>query len=107
MYRLEIVAMPDLIPSADNLTPENTRIRDQIIELIANCDAGKSVCPSEVARAINGNDEKAWRLLMKPIRQQAVILADQGEISIIRKGKLADPHDFKGVYRLGAPAKPC
>jgi len=32
-----------------------------------------------------------------------VRLADAGRIVIYRKGKPADPHDFRGVYRLGLP----
>ncbi len=41
---------------------------------------------------------------MKPVRAAAVRLADQGRIAILRKGRAVDPHDFKGVYRLGSPA---
>ena len=41
--------------------------------------------------------------LMHPIRRVAVALAEQGRVVILRKGKPADPRDFKGVYRLTAP----
>ncbi|MCH2458586.1 MAG: DUF3253 domain-containing protein [Henriciella sp.] len=40
---------------------------------------------------------------MGEIRVRAVKLADAGQIAIYRKGKPVDPHDFKGVYRLGLP----
>lgn len=76
-------------------------IDEKIVELIAERGAGKTISPSEVARALAGRDEKKWSLLMKPIRARAVLLAEQQEISIIRKGKRVDPQNFKGVYRLG------
>ncbi|MEO1397280.1 MAG: DUF3253 domain-containing protein [Pseudomonadota bacterium] len=71
-----------------------------IREMVTERGSGRSICPSEVARALAGKDEKAWRLLMKPIRAAAVALAKDGEIAITRKGRPVDPDDFKGVYRL-------
>jgi hypothetical protein len=38
-----------------------------------------------------------------PIRRAAVQLALAGRLVIYRKGKPADPNDFRGVYRLGLP----
>ncbi|MEM1040122.1 MAG: DUF3253 domain-containing protein [Pseudomonadota bacterium] len=72
--------------------------------MVAERGAGKSICPSEVARAMAGHNEKDWRLLMKPIRAAAVALANEGAIAITRKGKPVDPSAFKGVYRLTVPA---
>ena len=40
---------------------------------------------------------------MTPVRREAVALADEGRVVIYRKGKPVDPHDFKGVYRIGLP----
>ena len=37
------------------------------------------------------------------VRGAAIRLAEAGRIVIYRKGKPADPHDFRGVYRLGLP----
>lgn len=68
---------------------------------IGGLPAGKSIDPTEIARAIAGPDEKRWRLLMTPIRAAAVALARSGEATILRKGKPVDPEDFKGVYRIG------
>lgn len=71
-------------------------------ELVAARGPGKTICPSEVARAVAGPDEKNWSRLMQPVRRVAVRLAKAGEATITRKGKPADPDDFKGVYRIGA-----
>lgn len=74
-----------------------------ILRMVEERGPDRTVCPSEVARALAGGDERRWRLLMKPIRAEAVRLALGGEISIRRKGRIVDPADFKGIYRLGAP----
>nr|WP_185982483.1 DUF3253 domain-containing protein [Aureimonas mangrovi] len=78
-------------------------ITGAILRMAAERGAEKTVCPSEVARALAGSDEKAWRLLMAPIRAETVRLADDGAIEIRRKGRTVDPHDFKGIYRIGLP----
>ncbi|WP_062226166.1 DUF3253 domain-containing protein [Aureimonas frigidaquae] len=79
-------------------------IRATILSMIAERAEGKTVCPSEVARHIAGQDEKAWRLLMHPIRAESVALAQAGAITIYRKGQPVDPAAFKGIYRLGRPS---
>ena len=78
------------------------QIETVLVGLLSSLPAGKSLDPTEVARAHAGRDEKVWRLLMVPIRAVAIRLADDGRASILRKGKPVDPHDFKGVYRIGA-----
>ena len=69
--------------------------------LVAARGPGKTICPSEVARALGGSDETVWRRLMKPVRAVAVELAGRGEVTIRRQGRAVDPADFKGVYRIG------
>lgn len=83
--------------------PDHLAITEAIEAALASRKDGKTICPSEVARALAGSDEKNWRRLMKPIRAEAVRLADAGRLDIRRKGKTVDPHDFRGVYRLAAP----
>ncbi|KQT83533.1 DUF3253 domain-containing protein [Aurantimonas sp. Leaf443] len=74
-----------------------------ILSAVAERGPDKTVCPSEVARALAGSDETRWRLLMKPLRAAAVRLAGQGRLEIRRKGKPVDPQDFRGIYRLAPP----
>ena len=50
-----------------------------------------------------GEDDLAWRRWLSQVRAAAVGLARQGRLVIYRKGKPADPDDFRGVYRLGLP----
>jgi hypothetical protein len=59
-----------------------------------------SARPTPRARCMPGPD---WHVLMQPVRRAAIKLALGGRIVIYRKGRPADPNDFKGVYRLGLP----
>ncbi len=75
-----------------------------ILELAGARGAGKTICPSEAARALAG-DDPAFQRHMPAVRRAAVRLATEGRLVITRKGKAVDPQDFKGVYRLGLPAE--
>jgi len=74
-----------------------------LLRMIAERGPGKTLNPTEAARALGGDHPDGWGPLMQPIRRVAVALAEQGRVVILRKGKPADPRDFKGVYRLTAP----
>lgn len=78
----------------------DTRLRVQIVTLVNERGVGKTICPSEVARAVRPED---WRPLMKKVRKAAIRLADAGEISIYRKGKPIPIDQVRGVIRLGLP----
>ena len=84
----------------DNLAPD---FEKTLLELAVALGAGKTFCPSEAARAIGGTHPDGWGPLMTPVRRAAISLADEGRIVIYRKGKPVDPHNFKGVYRIGLP----
>ncbi len=83
--------------------PDSPDIETALLRLIAERGPGRNVDPAEVARALGGPHPDGWGPLMQPIRRVAVALAEQGRVVILRKGKPADPRDFKGVYRLTAP----
>ena len=86
---------------------DESEIETAILRLVAERGDEKSVCPSEVARALGGPQPDAWRPLMQPVRRVAVRLTRQGRIAILRKGQpVADPDGFKGVYRLATPRDP-
>jgi len=62
----------------------------------------KSICPSDVARALAPDN---WRPLMTLIRQAAAALAGDGRLRILRKGKPVPPEEMRGVIRLSAPTR--
>ena len=75
-------------------------IEDAIFALLAEREPGKSIDPSEAARAV---DPEGWRRLLPQVRATAVGLARQGRLAVLRHGKPADPEGLKGVYRLRLP----
>ncbi|MFL1461276.1 DUF3253 domain-containing protein [Roseococcus sp. DSY-14] len=82
---------------AGPLTPE--LIQAEIMRQVAARGAGRSICPSEVARALA---PEAWRPLMSPVRKEAAALAADGRLDILRKGKPIAPEAMRGVIRLAA-----
>ena len=87
-------------------TADDGAIRREILRQTAARGADRSICPSEVARALAGGDDGPWRPLMGPVRRAAADLARGGRIEILRKGKPVPPDDMRGVIRLrAAPAE--
>ena len=81
-----------------------------ILALLAERPPGASVTPEEVARAFAearakpSDPPNLWRRYLQAARQQALHLAREGRLVILRKGKPADPsHRVKGMIRLALP----
>ncbi len=90
--------------SAD-LPPTVQSLEKAILDVLTRADA-KTLSAPEIAHAITKDGsagEGDWHGLLVPIRKAAVTLAQSGRLIIYRKGKPADPDDFRGVYRLGLP----
>lgn len=75
-------------------------IEASIFEKLSRRDAGKSICPSEVAKDV---EPERWQRMMPRVRAIAVGLAREGRLVITKKGKPVDPDAFKGVIRLKLP----
>ncbi len=78
-----------------------------IASLCSKGPRGRTICPTDAAKAYaaqRGEDELAWRSHLAEVRRAAINLALSGKLVIYRKGKIVDPNDFRGVYRLGAPS---
>jgi len=91
------------------MTPPNDSSSLEMVIVSLCCDArhGRTVCPTDAAKAYaaaRGEDEFAWRSHLHQVRCAAVSLALAGKLVIYRKGRMVDPNDFRGVYRLGAPS---
>lgn len=72
------------------------------VSIIALCLARgpeKSICPSDVARAVVGDDGD-WRALMDTVRQVAADLAHAGRIRVTQKGQTVSAKGAKGPLRL-------
>ncbi len=70
-------------------------------EILAQAEAlgpGKSLTPSDIARALKPEE---WQSLLARVRREAIVLAREGRIDILRKGKPVDPEaEIRGVIRL-------
>ncbi len=89
--------------TVNNNDTSTSDLQKTLLDLAITRGAGKTFCPSEAARALGGSHPDGWGPLMTPVRRAAISLADEGRIVIYRKGKPVDPHNFKGVYRIGLP----
>ena len=74
-------------------------ITDALLRIAAERGPEKSLCPTDVARAVSAEN---WRPLLGSVRKVAADLARQGKIEILRKGKPINPDDMRGVIRLRA-----
>jgi len=79
-------------------------IEATILALTTQRGPAKSICPSEVARALRPD----WQPLLTEVRRVPCRLATAGQIDILRKGRAVEPAGVKGVIRLrlAQPAPP-
>jgi hypothetical protein len=68
-----------------------------ILSLLATRARDATVCPSEVARAVQPDD---WRPLMEPVREAARRLVAKGLLDITQQGRVVDASTAKGPIRL-------
>ncbi|MCK5929892.1 MAG: DUF2256 and DUF3253 domain-containing protein, partial [Nocardioides sp.] len=68
-----------------------------IRSLLDSRKGGATICPSEAAREVGGED---WRDLMEPARRAARRLVAAGEVEITQGGKVVDPSTAKGPIRV-------
>ncbi|WP_234050298.1 MULTISPECIES: DUF3253 domain-containing protein [unclassified Xanthobacter] len=72
-----------------------------ILDLAAGCGPDRTLAPADVALAIAPGEH--WQRALPQVRRSAVALALAGRLLIYRKGKVIDPAELRGVYRLGLP----
>ena len=81
------------------------RIELVILELLAERDLGKTICPSEAARRmaeLAGSPER-WRAWLNRTRATAIFMAKRGSLVISQRGERVDPTTVRGAVRLGLP----
>jgi hypothetical protein len=76
------------------------KLRTAILELARRRGPSSSICPSDAARAVGGDD---WRALMAEARDVSRSLARDGEVVITQGGDVVDPDaDWRGPIRIRA-----
>lgn len=82
------------------LTPTDEALAEAILTLLDSRPASATICPSEAARAVGGEDPEAWRPLMEPARAAARRLVAAGEVEITQGGRVVDPSSARGPVRV-------
>jgi hypothetical protein len=74
------------------------RLRAAILALARHRGPAGSICPSDAARAVGGEN---WRQLTAQSRTIAVTLAVKGEVQILQRGAVVDPgQPVRGPIRI-------
>lgn len=68
-----------------------------ILELLEKRAASATICPSEAARAVAGDD---WRDQMDAARAAAGRLVAAGAVEITQRGEVVDPATARGPIRI-------
>lgn len=72
-------------------------IKNTILNMAASRGADKTICPSEVARFLFGEN---WRKEMQTVRNAAFELAEENRVVVLQKGKKVEPENLKGPIRI-------
>lgn len=80
-------------------TPDDA-VRAAILRLVKERGPGKTICPSEAARAVASDN---WRALMPAVHRLAADMARAQQLVFYQKGRPVAPAEARGVYRLGPP----
>lgn len=79
------------------VTPVDRELEAAIRQTLAARASSSSMCPSEAAKAVGGEE---WRELMEPARRAARRLVVAGEVEITQGGRVVDPSTAKGPIRI-------
>ena len=80
--------------------PVDRELEASIERLLDRTRAGGTICPSEAAREVGGDDEERWRPLMEPARSAARRLVAAGRAELTQGGRVVDPSTARGPVRV-------
>ena len=79
------------------VTATDLALEQAIVELLNARARDASICPSEAAQCVGGDN---WQPLMEPARMAARRLVAQEKVQITQAGKVVDPSRAKGPIRI-------
>jgi Protein of unknown function (DUF3253) len=82
------------------MEPTREHAEAAILDLLGRRDAGKTICPSDAARALGGDE--GFRPLMPLVRDAARALVAAGRIEVTQSGRPVDLDAARGAIRLRA-----
>jgi hypothetical protein len=77
--------------------PVDAALEAAILALLDERAVGATICPSEAARSVGGEE---WRELMEPARRAARRLVEAGSVEITQGGQVVDPSTARGPVRV-------
>lgn len=72
--------------------------RSAILDLLERRPAGRTICPSEAARVLGGDD--GFRPYMDVVRAAAADLVAERRIDVLQRGEVVDLATVRGPVRL-------
>jgi len=79
------------------MTVTGAELEQTILRLLRERAATSTICPSDAARAIGGDE---WRDLMDPTRKAAARLVAQGLVDVTQGGEVVDVTIARGPVRI-------
>ncbi|TVQ80144.1 MAG: DUF2256 and DUF3253 domain-containing protein [Phycisphaeraceae bacterium] len=76
-------------------------LEEAIVSLLRGRAGGGTICPSEAARAVAGDDDaEAWRAMMERTRMAARRLVASKKVVMMQQGRVVDPSSARGPVRI-------
>lgn len=90
--------------------PAQETLKSHLNHLLNSREPPKTLCPSEVARALSLAELQAagapsWRDLMPAIRNIVAQMRDQGKLEVLQKGEVLDGDLGKGLAGVSGPIR--
>ncbi|NNE95448.1 MAG: DUF2256 and DUF3253 domain-containing protein [Acidimicrobiales bacterium] len=82
------------------ITADDAALEAAILEMLSERQRGASICPSDAAKRIGGNDEAIWRPLMEPARAAARRLVADDLVVVTQRGRPVDASIARGPIRI-------
>ena len=82
--------------------PDRQQIEAVIVALLSAREPGKTICPSDAARALAGDDD--FRLLMPRVRAAAASMVAREALEVTQSGRVVDLASARGAIRLRLPS---
>jgi hypothetical protein len=79
------------------VTEQDLALERTVITLLEQRSAGATICPSEAARVVGGEE---WRPLMEPARRAARRLVVAGRVEVTQGGRAVDASTAQGPIRV-------
>ncbi|WP_353940616.1 DUF3253 domain-containing protein [Streptomyces sp. HUAS MG91] len=87
---------------SDTSRATDQRLEQAILRLL-NERAGRSICPSDAARAAYEGEDEGWRDLMEPARRAAARLVAAGKVEVTQRGRTVEIDGARGPVRIRRP----